>query len=130
MELDIAYNGEEEMTLRELLNYIEFDAELDENKEIKLVDLQGVYLGDIGECRYEPTKDSVRVIIERCEIYWNDYVIEPLEEDIDCESNLTWNELYTEAVKYYGSEEETDKCTILKYLVNPELVELDKELCC
>ena len=117
------------MTLRELLDYIEFDAELDENNEIRLIDKQNVYLGDIGECRYEPKQDSVADIIDRCEIYWLDYVIRPLIEDIGCSDDLEddWSELYKVAFKHYGSNE-VDKNTILGYLIMPDSIELDKEL--
>lgn len=116
------------MTLRELLDYIEFDAEL-EDGQIKLIDKQNVYLGTIAEERWEPTKDSVVKIIDRMEIYWNDYVITPLINDIGCSEELrnNWSELYDIASKYYG-DEEVDKNTILGYLVNPDYVELDKEL--
>lgn len=117
------------MTLRELLHYIEFDAELDENKEIKLIDSQGAYLGDIGECRYKPTKESISHIIDRCEIYWLDYVVRPLINDIGCSEELEgdWKELYELAAKYRG-DEIVDDTTILGYLINPDSVELDKEL--
>lgn len=117
------------MTLRELLDYIDFDAELDENNEIRLIDEQNAYLGDIGEERYKPEQDSVADIIDRCEIYWLDYVIRPLIEDIGCSDDLEddWSELYKVAIKHYGSNK-VNRNTILGYLINPDDVKLDKEL--
>lgn len=114
------------MTLRELLSYIEFDAELDEHGEIALIDNQNVYLGTIGEERWEATQELVPDIIDRMDIYWRDYVITPLCEDMDCEEPYSWKDLYDKAIDFYGND--VDKNTILKYLIHPELVSLDEEL--
>lgn len=116
------------MTLRELLHYIEFDAELDENKEIRLIDQQNVYLGTIGEERWEAKQDSVPDIIDRLSIYWNDYVITPLEEDMSlgCDDYDTWEDLYKLACEIYGDK--VNENTILGYVLGKLPVELDKEL--
>lgn len=61
------------MTLRELLKEIDFDYEV-ENGEIRLIDVQGTYLGDIADDRWTVEQASVPAIIDRMEIYWDDYV--------------------------------------------------------
>lgn len=114
------------MTLRELLSYIDFDAELDECGEIRLIDKQDAYLGTIGEERWKATQDSVSDVIDRMDIYWHDYVIIPLCKDMNCEEPYNWQDLYKKAVDFYGND--VDKNTILKYLIHPDLVVLDEEL--
>lgn len=112
------------MELRELLNYIEFDCYYTTNKEgarvIKLKDMQHVNLGNIEDDEFK----TVAEIIDRCEIYWNDYVIRPLCEDMEISefSFLDWNDLYNQASKYY--KDDVDNNTILGYLIHSELVEL------
>lgn len=114
------------MNLKELLSYIEFDYYWETNKEgirvIKLTDNQYANLGDIEDEEFT----SVAEVIDRCEIYWNDYCITPLCEDMNISTNYTWTSIYDYAKKYYG-ENEVDKYTILGYLVNPSLVVLDDE---
>lgn len=113
------------MELRELLNYIEFDCYYTTNKEgvrvIKLTDSQHANLGGIEDEEFTSVSD----VIDRCEIYWNDYCIIPLCNDMEISvfSFNDWTDLYNKASKYYG-EDKVDNCTILKYLIHPELVEL------
>lgn len=116
------------MTLRELLSYIDFDAKLDEHGEIVLIDEQGAYLGNIGEERWDTKspEETVTSIIDRLEIYWRDYEVTPLCEDMNCEEPYSWKDLYDKAVDFYGND--VDKNTILKYLIHPDLVVLDEEL--
>lgn len=92
------------MSLRELLNYVDFDYEIIKNDNedytdeyerrvelIKLIDLQDAYLGDIADFRVRvDDKLAIECIIDRLEIYWNDYVIEPLEEELRIEDVYTW----------------------------------------
>lgn len=114
------------MNLRELLNYIEFDCYWTTNNEgirvIKLTDGQHANLGGIEDEEFR----TVAEVIDRCEIYWNDYCITPLCEDMDISSNDTWISIYDYAKKYYGRDE-VDKFTILSYLLNPDLVEFNDE---
>lgn len=122
------------MTLRELLKEIDFDYEV-ENGEIRLIDEQGAYLGDIGEERWIAEQASVPTIIDRMEIYWNDYVYdaiveEPLNSDCkeleDYEDNGDYEELllYCEAhnIKSYLTE-------ILYYIVHPDEVIFEEGVC-
>lgn len=112
-------------TLREILNYIDFDYEI-ENGEIKLIDNQQAYLGDIADFRVPATNDSIKDIIERTEIYWLDYEVRPLMEDMGVSEELEndWTKLYELAARYYG-DEEVDDNTILGYLINPDQIVLD-----
>lgn len=115
----------EKMSLRELLSYIDFDYEI-ENSKIKLVDLQDVYLGNIADFRVELNDEyAVCAIIDRMEIYWNDYVISDLEEDLNVDNYKDWEELYRIAQEKYN--EDVDKCTILGYLVNYSNVYIEEK---
>lgn len=114
------------ITLRELLHEVEFDYEI-ENGEIKLIDLQEVYLGDIAEFRVPASNEEIVSIIDRLENYFEDYEIGWIREQLNVDYSLTWDELY-ELVQ--NNQELKDK-TILPYLLNPELVyikELENEV--
>lgn len=126
------------ITLRELLHEVEFDYEIvrnegedfdediDEGVEvIKLIDLQGVYLGDIADFRVEAKWElAISSIIDRLEIYWIDYVITDLEEDLEIFDYKDWEDLYKKAKDVYGDK--TDSYTILGTLINPELVYIEE----
>ena len=118
---------EKKMTFRKLLKEIDFDYEV-ENDEIRLIDEQDAYLGSIAEDRWPAEQASVPAIIDRMEIYWNDYVyggiVNPsLNSDgkeLDgYEDNGNYEELlrYCEAhgIKNYLTE-------ILYYIVHPNEV--------
>lgn len=47
---------------------------IDENGKYRLEDLQGAYLGDIDEDKF----DSISEIVYRLNIYYNDYILEGL----------------------------------------------------
>ena len=125
------------MSLRELLNYVEFDYEIIKNDNedytdkfdrgvelIKLIDLQNAYLGDIADFRVElNSKTAIEDIIDRLGIYWNDYVIEPLERDLDI-SACTWEELYKLTQEKYG--EKVNNNTILGYLLDSRNVYIEE----
>lgn len=110
------------MTLRELLSYIEFDYEV-ENGEIKLVDLQQVYLGDIADFRVDVNSNkAAEMIVDRCSVYWEDYVIRPLEDDIG-QTFDDWQSLYNAAKEKY--DDKVNEYTILYWLLNPDEVEIE-----
>lgn len=128
----------EKMSLRELLNYVEFDYEIIKNDNedytdefergvelIRLIDLQDVYLGNIAEFRVEAKYElTIACIIDRLEIYWNDYVITDLEEDLNVDSTNNWNELYKLAKEKYGKE--VDNNTILGYLLDSSNIYIEE----
>lgn len=128
----------EKMSLRELLNYVEFDYEIIKNDNedytdefergielIRLIDLQDVYLGNIVEFRVEAKYElAIACIIDRLEIYWNDYVITDLEEDLNVDSTNNWNELYKLAKEKYGKE--VDNNTILGYLLDSSNIYIEE----
>lgn len=114
------------ISLRELISYVEFDYEIENNK-IKLIDWQNVYLGDIADFRVEIDDEQFAImsVIERLRIYWNDYVITALEEDLDVSNYKDWEELYKIAQDKYGDD--TNKCTILGWIVNPEYIFIEEK---
>lgn len=128
----------EKMSLRELLNYVDFDYEIIKNdgedytdeyergvELIRLIDLQDVYLGNIAEFRVEAKYElAIACIIDRLEIYWNDYVITDLEEDLNVDSTNNWNELYKLAKEKYGKE--VDNNTILGYLLDSSNIYIEE----
>lgn len=127
------------MSLRELLSYVEFDYEIIKNDNedytdefnrgidlIRLIDEQGAYLGDIADFRVDVnSEDAIDCIIDRLEIYWNDYVITPLTEDLCIDDIRTWEEIYIKACQKYG--EEVDKCTILGHLLNSNSIYIEEK---
>lgn len=126
------------MSLRELLNYVDFDYEIIKNDNedytdefergielIRLIDLQDAYLGNIAEFRVEAKYEyAIACIIDRLEIYWNDYVITDLEEDLDVDKYDNWNELYKLAQEKYGKE--VDNNTILGYLLDSSNIYIEE----
>ena len=110
------------MKMSELLSYIEFKLEKTEDNTYRLIDLQHANLGGIeDEVFHTPAE-----IIERCTIYWRDYEIFGLCEDLNVsESDFKdWEELYEFATNFYG-EDKVDKNTILYWLINPEMVDME-----
>ena len=128
----------EKMSLRELLNYVDFDYEIIKNDNedytdefergielIRLIDLQDAYLGDIAEFRVEAKYEyAIACIIDRLEIYWIDYVITILEGDLRIEGDYTWEELYFKACKKYGDK--VDNNTILGYLLDSSNIYIEE----
>lgn len=119
------------MSLRELLNEVDFDYEI-ENDEIKLIDLQGVYLGDIAEFRVSIKRDIpliVDIIIDRLTHYFEDYDVGYFREYLASEygvntDNLDWKVLYAKGKQILGKD--VDRHTILKYLLNTDLVFIEE----
>lgn len=120
------------MTLRDLLQEIDFDYEI-ENGEIKLIDKQGAYFGDIGEERWRAEQASVSAIIDRMEIYWDDYVYDGI---VNPSLNQVGNKLedyndngdYTELLEYCKTHDITDYLVDILYcIVHPEEVNLEED---
>lgn len=68
-------------------------------ENIGLIDLQKANLGDIEGDRYEASEDGVKSIIDRLDIYYEDYIFNGLEETLEQEhnidvSNMSWKDLY------------------------------------
>ena len=64
------------MTVTEFLNEFDFDYEVEQSKEFdgscyKLVDLQGAYLGDIGDDEFF----DIETMVDRLDIYYDDYLM-------------------------------------------------------
>lgn len=115
------------MTLRELLKEIDFNYEV-ENGDIRLIDEQGAYLGGIDEERWTAEQASVPTIIDRMEIYWNDYVYDGI---VNSSVNSDGKELegykdngsYEELLRYCEVHDIKNCLTqILYYIVNPDEV--------
>lgn len=119
------------MSLRELLSEVEFDYEI-ENDEIKLIDLQGVYLGDIADFRVSIKEEIpliIDIIIDRLTIYFEDYFVGGFREYLFSEygvdsDGFDWKDLYEKGKQILG--EEVDRYTILKYLINTDLVFIEE----
>lgn len=120
------------MTLREMLNEIDFDYEV-ENGEIRLIDKQGAYFGDIDEERWSAEQSSVPAIIDRMEIYWSDYVYDGI---VNPDLNPGGNELgdyedngdYEELLRYCETHNiEGYLVEILYYIVNLDEVVFEEE---
>lgn len=144
------------MTLRELLDYIDFDYEVtDVNKTIlgtsdyelivrrnalgypkngseddsslagpmvALIDKQDAYLGDIDSDRFTLGENLVSNIIERTNIYWNDYLRDPIEEDC----NKIFDN-FEDMYEYLSNLKDKDQypLAIIKAILHPETVEVD-----
>lgn len=126
------------MSLRELLNYVDFDYEIVKNDNedytdeyecgvelIKLIDLQGAYLGNIADYRVRVDfKLAIDCIIDRLKIYWDDYVITNLEKDLDVYVSGDWKKLYKLAQEKYGKD--VDNNTILGYLLDSSSIYIEE----
>lgn len=93
------------MTLRELLNEIEFDyeftegtGEFDGHTVIKLIDTTGAYWGSIADEQYDIDYNPVQLIIERLDKYWDDYFVGGLAEDTGLSVNDYYEDIYNAAV--------------------------------
>lgn len=115
------------MFLSEFLNYFDFDYKV-VNGQIRLVDLQEVYLGDIGECRYGFSDDDKASLVDRLDIYIKDYVTDDLEEQlkeagVENTASLSLGEMAEVAKEkdvYFDSE-------IVEVILNPSSLKIGKE---
>lgn len=123
----------------EALSFMEFSLDKDEDGFL-LIDEQGANLGNIDEDRF----DSASAIIDRLEIYWNDYFFENLEYGFDnserteeCPSTaeewLAFAERHADFKEYYEFElsvlemwQHADEIELEKCLLG-NIVSIDKE---
>lgn len=122
---------EEKMDLKELLSLIDFDFYIEDDK-IKLKDLQGANLGNIEDEEWEIYPEVVSALIDRLEVYWQDYIIRDIFELLK-ESNLCKTEKINFDDNYLSLSnvlEKLDKdkfsfhIKILKILSHPETIEI------
>ena len=74
----------ERLSLRELLSIVDFDYGFDkETDSIYLIDKQGAYLGDIDKDRFENSEQGKKDIIERMTTYWDDSLINDIDEQLE-----------------------------------------------
>lgn len=95
-----------QMTLTEFVDYFDFDYWLyDNGKEllIGLIDNQGANLGDIEQDRFLNNKEGVLDIINRLETYYEDYIFNDLEIELEENgidtSNMSWKDMYNATKK-------------------------------
>lgn len=160
--------SENKITLRDLLNNIEFDYSVrkatkkdldngdlyineDEMNDIVIIELndfQNAFLGGYDSYIFSTDKDCSHLIdvadfiIERCDIYWNDYFVNGVGEILkyECPNEYDWNDWgYSSLIDFLV----THKTSISDYKINClkciydvsnlDLSELRKEvesLCC
>ena len=81
------------------------------------VDYQGVYLGDIGDERYEDPRDMIGRIADGS-IYWPDYIENDLEEEYGYDGDYTLEDEYRFCLDTFGEDNYTTQ--ILYYAIHPE----------
>lgn len=117
------------MTLREILNYIDFEMEFavgqDEyegERVIRLIDRQRANLGGIESEQFPADGNSaVDMIIDRLEVYWNDYIAEPLARNVDLSVYETYEKIYKANIKD-GFDKNDDRMRCLYHIIHPEEV--------
>lgn len=115
------------MSLSEFLNYFDFDYEKDETGNYWLIDLQGAYLGNIGDESFS----SIPEIVNRLETYYTDYIYRGISEtDLIDEDAVCYEgeEYYPDILEWlkqnYGAENYLTQ--IVNCIVHPELI-IEKE---
>lgn len=115
------------MRLSEFLNYFDFDYKIVDG-QMRFVDLQGANLGGIEEERWCLEKGLFAGVVDRMDIYINDYVLHDLEEQLSTAGvKDVWKLNLADMVK------EADKLDfwydekIIGAILNPSVLELDKE---
>ena len=117
------------ISLRELLDYIDFDYEVVVNdgkdtgqKLIKLIDKENEYLGDIDKFEAPANSDGIIRIVNRLENYWNDYIVCQARKDLDAmkveSSKLTWKEIVELNFDFCGKR-------LLGYIIDTSKIILD-----
>ena len=118
------------MTFSELLSLVEFNYCINNNGTLSLVDNLSVNLNHIEEEKYSITPNIASVIIDRLDIYIEDYILADIREqysvfgygEIDCDANL---EEYLNAIKQYPNDFNY-KIKILDHLNNPSLIDIEE----
>ena len=76
------------MTLRQMLNVVDFDYKITTENQIALIDKHGANLGGIEQERWNITNDVCMLIIDRLDMYFTDYIYyDIIEECKDCFDN-------------------------------------------
>lgn len=119
------------MTLLEFLEYFDFEYRLyDDGSEkwIGLIDTQNANLGGIEEERFPNDEFGVEMILDRLDIYYEDYIFNDLQWIFEHECNIdtstmTWLDMYQKA-KELNLNSYTK---ILKYIFEGKRLVLDNE---
>jgi len=116
------------MNLSDFLRVFDFSYDITKSNEIRLIDLEGVNLGQIEEERFPINEDGVKAIIDRLDSYINEYVVMDLEIELD-EKGIDYSSMNLaekiKKVKELGIEEVYD---IIDAIIYPETIEIDKFL--
>jgi len=70
------------MLLSDFLNFFDFDYAV-VNGQIRLIDTQGANLGGIDQDRFDFTSQGKSALVDRLEIYINDYIVTELVEKLE-----------------------------------------------
>lgn len=118
------------MTLRNMLSIIDFDYEITDKNQIALIDMQGAYLGDIDQERWDITNDVCMQIIDRLDHYFSDYIYDDIiEECKDCFNNkdpfdgdwkLMWLWLLDTEREKIPETISKFEISLVYYILNPE----------
>lgn len=109
--------SQKQITLKEFLNEFEFDYAIyvDENSKyssIGLLDMTGANLGDIEDERYPLSKDGVKQLVDRLDIYYYDYKFSAIEEQlkehkIKNVDSMSWEKMYKIDKEKFGHYDKT-----------------------
>lgn len=114
------------ITLREMLSYIDFEMEIVDGKDefegekvIRLIDKQQANLGGIESEQFPAGDDRIAAtIIDRLDIYWNDYIIEPLARNVELPIYEAYEKIYKANIEN-GFGEDDDYMRCLYHLMFP-----------
>lgn len=115
------------MKLSEFLNYFDFDYEV-ANGQIRLIDLQGAYLGGIDQDRFSLTEDGKLALVDRLDVYINDYIRENLEERLIAAGVEDAQDMWLSTLAEVAREKDV-VCDfdVIKCITNTETLEFEKE---
>ena len=120
-DFDYYYN-----LFQDMLDLYEFDLSVDEENNWRVVDRQGANLGGIEQDKFE----TLASIIERMEIYHNDYIIRDLGECFPDIEYSNWNDLYLQLIQLSDEEDLSEfefSIRVLEMILNSEPVLSDKK---
>lgn len=114
------------ITLREMLNHIDFEMEIVDGKDefegekvIRLIDKQQANLGGIESEQFPAGDDwTAATIIDRLDIYWNDYIIEPLARNVELPIYEAYEKIYKANIEN-GLGKDDDYMRCLYHLMFP-----------
>lgn len=115
------------MLLSEFLGYFDFDYEV-VNGQVRLIDLQGAYLGDIDKDRFALSECGKIALVDRLDTYINDYIIEDLEErlvraGVDGVSDM----MLADMAKIAREKDLACEFSVVDAIVNPASIEFENE---